>query len=524
MTKYFLNFLGLLCSIILGSSYSSAQTNAQNTYVSQVDQDLAIKSILVLPTSDNLSGIYAKPAFDHLKKLINQDKQWSLLEVSNKNSDFKKSNLSTEDIKQLLQKNNTQALLTSHIAKGPKGISIEMTLYVGRNGLPLLQEQAIERPFFETSAVNSEIENVYNQLRAKLPFRGNILSRRGNEVTLNIGSVYGLKKDSRVSVVQVIKINRHPKLQFMISTEKEVLGRVKLYKVEPYMSFGYIELEKENGVIAVGAKVLPDEFVKYSPPITTASGKVLHDINTRADKEVAFGEEPMEWLPTSPPQYGKVEVLAGLGNYSTNRNLISTGSIGGDKSLVPNLLLRGEIWLDPNWYVGVQLRQSVFSYDNPVGEPKSLNASVSQYGINLGYNLLLTDDYFGPKMQIGGGYMTTNIDVDDTTPISFTRAEYGGFLLSIGGQFPLSQELPIDIGARYDFYVNPMLSEGDRSGDDSNRVNSFSFFVDYRMQTRFKIRAELMVESYNSSFSNEITATSSSHKMTTLFGGVQYLF
>lgn len=525
MKKYFLFATFFLSAIVSNISTASAQTNAQNTYVSQIDQDLAIKSILVLPTTDNLSGIYAKPAFAHLKNLINNDKQWSLLEIAEKNPDYKSTNLSTEDVKNLLNKYNTQALLTSHIAKGPKGISLEMMLYVGRDGLPLLQEQVSERPFFETSAVNAEIEYVYNQLRSKLPFRGNILSRRGNEVTLNIGSIYGLKKDSRVSVVQVIKINRHPKLKFMVSTEKEVLGRVKLYKVEPYMSFGYIELEKENGVISVGAKVLPDEFVKYSPPVTTPSGKVLHDINTRPDKEVAFGEEPIEWLPSSPPQFGKIEVLAGLGNYRTNRNLVgSAGSISGDKSVVPHLLLRGELWLDPTWYMGIQLRQSVFSYENPVGTPSSLNASISQYGINIGHNFLLTDDYFGPKLQIGAGYMTTKIDVDETNPVSFTKSEYGGFLLSIGGQFPLSVELPIDIGAKYDFYINPMLSEGETSGDDQNRVNSFSFFVDYRVQTRFKIRGEVLLESYSSSFDDAIIATSSSHKMTTIFGGVQYLF
>ncbi len=82
----------------------------------------------------------------------------------------------------------------------------------------------------------------------------------------------------------------------MISTEKEVLGRVKLFKVEPYLSFGYVEMEKDPGVIAVGSKVMPDEFVKYSVPVTTPSGKILQDITTRPDKDVAFGDEPKEWF------------------------------------------------------------------------------------------------------------------------------------------------------------------------------------------------------------------------------------
>lgn len=530
--------LFILSSLFVASCFisiiptASAQTNAQNMYVSAVDQDLAIKSIVLVPTTDNVGGIYARPVEEELRQLLNDDKQWSLASFP-KELKLKSESLDENpgEVQNLLQNAQAEAALTSRVIRGPRGISITLTLFVGREGLPLLQESLTDYKGFETAEIRNEARHLFENIKYRMPFRATILSRRGQQVTLNLGSNYGLKADSRVSVVQIIKVNRHPKLKFMVSTEKEVLGRVKLFKVEPHMSFGHIEMEKDPGVISVGSKVMPDEFVKYATPVTTPSGKILQDVSTRPDKEVAFGDDPQEWVPTMPPQFGKVELLAGFGNYTQNTTMVSAGSVSGSNNLAPNILLRGEMWLNPQWYVGAQLRQSVFSIDNEQtgSSPSSLNMSLGQYGVNAGYNFLLTNDFFGPKLQVGAGYMTTKFSVDDSTPTTFTSMDYSGFLLSLAGQFPLSDETPIEVGARFDFYLNPSVSESKDSGASSDsKINSFSFFVDYKLKTRFKIRGELMLENYSTDFSGTgerpDPATSTSHKLTTLFGGVQYLF
>lgn len=511
------------------------QTNAQNqnTYVSATDQDLAIKSIVLIPTTDNVGGIYAKPLDEELRKVLNDDKQWSLAEFP---KDFKiQADLldeHPEDIKKILQLGKAEAALTSKFIKGPHGISLVLTLFIGREGLPLLQESLTNYKGFDINDIKLQAAKLFTNLKNRMPFRATILSRRGQQVTLNLGSNYGLKPEGRVSIVQIIKINRHPKLKFMVSTDKEVLGRIKLFKVEPYLSFGYVELEKEPGVIAVGSKVMPDEFVKYGLPVTTPSGKVLQDITQRPDKDVAFGDEPKEWTPEPTPQFGKVELLAGFSSYTQNANLKPAGSVNGSSNLAPNVVIRGEIWLNPEWFVGVSLRQSIFSLDNnlPSSSPGKLNMSLSQYSVNGGYNFLLTNDFFGPRIRLNAGFSSTDFKVDDSTPTAFTSMKYSGLLLGLEGQFPLSDQLPIDLGGKFDLYINPNLSESTSSGNSSDtKINAFSFFMDYRLKTRFKIRGELLFENYSTDFSGpgqriSNSASSISHKMTTLMGGIQYLF
>lgn len=533
MKIFSLQFFILVTCLLSITSSVFAQTNAQNTYVSAVDQDLAIKSIVLVPTTDNVGGIYSRPIEEEIRQLLNDDKQWSLAEMP-KDLKIKSETLDENpaEVQKILKAANSEAALTSKIIRGPKGLSITMTLFVGRDGLPLVQDALIDYKGFDLSEVKSEVRKQFENIKYKMPFRASVLSRRGNQVTVNLGSNYGLKTNSHVSVVQIVKVNRHPKLQFMVSTEKEVLGRVRLFKVEPFLSFGYVEMEKEPGVISVGSKVLPDEFVKYSNPVYTASGKVLQDVTTRPDKDVAFGDNPQEWLPESDPQYGKVQLLAGLSQYTQNEKLDTVGSVSGSNNMAPNLMVRGELWLNTEWFMGALLRQSVFSMDNDLAgsTPGNLNMSMAQYGVSVGYNFLLTSDYFGPKLQFTGGYQNTTFSVDQSTPTAFTKMQYGGLLLGLAGQFPVSDELPVDIGAKFDLYLNPSLSEtGKTSGSSSdNKINSFGFFVDYRMQKRFKIHGELLFEYYDSDFSGtgtrENSATSISHRMTTLFGGVEYSF
>lgn len=510
----------------------NSQTNSQNIFVSAVDQDLNIKTVVLPPTTDNIGGIYAKPVDQYLRDLINDDKQWSLAEYP------KSLNLKTElldetpaDVKKILSTAQSEAVLSSKIIKGPKGTTITLTLFVGREGLPLLQETLKDFQGFEIGDIKQETKRLFDTLKNKMPFRATVLSRRAQQVTINLGSAYGLKPGMNVSAVQIIKVNRHPKLHIMVGTEKEVLGRIQLFKVENSLSFGSVVMEKDPGVITVGSKIFPEEYVKYAAPITTPGGKILQDLSERADKDVSFGDSPQEWKPEAPPQYGKIELLAGAANYTQNTTLVSAGSVSGSSSFTPNVAVRGEMWLTPEWYVGFGLRQAVYSIDNGLAgsNPGSLNGSFGQYGVNFGYNLLLTNDFFGPKLQMNAGYMSSTFSIDDSTPLAFTRMQYGGLVLGFAGQFPISEEVPVDLGAKFDFYVNPSMSENKSSGaSNSNTVNAFGFFMDYRLKPKLKIRGELLFDYFSSDFSGTgqrtDPATSASHKLTTLMAGVQWLF
>lgn len=516
-------------------SYSQTknQTNAQNAIVSQVDQDLTIKHVVVVPVSDNAKNIYAQYLNPFLRDLIEADKQWQLYDLP---KDIQATAVDIENdsdlAKKILKSTQTDAILTAHLIKGLKGIRAQLSLYVGKSGLPLINEEINDFQGFDIRDVKTQFALMYENLRKKLPYRGLVLSRKNLDVTINLGSRQGLKVNDTVNVIQLLQIKRHPKFNFMISTEKEILGKIQLTKVDDYLSFGSITFERDNGVIAVGAKIQPIDFVKYPAPVVGENGQVVENIGQRKDAPLVFGENPSEWLPQQIPQFGKVQFLGGIGQYYQNLNLTTEGGVYTQTSLAPNLKLRGEIWLDPQWTLAGQIQQAVYTLPNPVSSssPSILNSSLSSYQFAADYGFLLSNDFFGPKLKLGLGYTSTSFSADDSTPIALTDMKYSSLMIRFDGSFPMQNDARILLGAHLDYYYNPTLSENYTSGasNRSNSVSSFYFYGSFQQNQNFRWIGEFDFDQFSSKFNGtgERTdpATGIGHKLMTIMAGFEYLF
>jgi len=138
----------------------------------------------------------------------------------------------------------------------------------------------------------------------------------------------------------------------------------------------------------------------------------------------------------------------------------------------------------------------------------------------------MSEDFFGPKLQLSAGYATYDSHSDQSSPLAFTNMTYGGLMVGLAGQFPLAAEIPMDLGAQFNMFLNPGMSESVPSGSSAkNSINQFGFFGVYHLRSRFKIRGEINFEYYSSDFSGTtVRATNSTQKMTSLLGGIEYLF
>jgi hypothetical protein len=528
VAKFYFGVLVLLVSLF--SVSTRAQSNV-SSIVSAVDQDLTVKSITVVPFTDNIKGIYANPIYKKFVDLVSADNQWSYSTLPDSTPaaplDLDEN---PEAVKSLLSTAKVDGLITLRLTKGPKGINARMLFFVGKSGLPLLQEELRDYQKFEISDVEKQVEGMYSRIKAKIPYLGMVVSRRGQDVTVNLGFRAGLKSNDELTVIQILKLNRHPKLNFLISTEKEILGKVKIYKADEYLSFGYITFEKEAGVIQASAKLLPQEFVQYNE-LVTQDGKVIPGLENRKDKELSYGENPREWLPQSMPQYGRIALMVGLGNYSISSNIQGSNTVEASTNLAPEVMVKGELWINPEWNILYNIRQSVFSVSNPLSgsSPSTLNMSLSSYSVMGAYNFLLSDDFFGPKIQLSAGYSTYNSHSDQSTPIAFTNMNYGGLLIGLAGQFPLTNEIPMDLGAQLNLFINPGVSESVSSGDTSkSNINQFGFYEIYHLNRRMKIRGEINFEYYQTDFSGTGSrnppASNTTQKLTSFLIGLDYLF
>jgi hypothetical protein len=530
--------LALFCAQSLAGSWAQAQVSSQNveqsaTYVSQIDDDLTIRRIAILPTVDNVDGIYARPIEAQLTTLLKASHRWDFVEANVAGE--LPSALDMEEnpatVQKLTRSLDADAFIVSSASRGPDGLSIRLDLFLKRDGKLVAQELVKDFPRSEIAGVREQVNQLYKRLLSKLPYDGILLSRQANRVTVNLGKSDGLAKDQIITAVQIISVNRHPRFNFIISSEKEILGRIKILKVDETLSFGAIISEKEKGAIRRFAKIAGLNPVDY--PVPDRLGAEGGDIKDRADSPVTFGNNPKEWLPTRPPSFGLVGFNIGVGNYTSNTNIQGLQSFEAKSSIYPSLGIYGELWLNPEWTVRAELGQALISAPNPRSgsTPSELNHQETKYNMSVAYNFLLHDDFFGPKLQLSGGFGSDRMFVDNSSPAVFTTTTFSGFMIGVAGSFPVDDEKLWFLGGKLNLYVLPKLVEEPTAsgGNPKASVSDFSLFLEKKISENMRITGSLDFALYSANFSGaggrptEI-ATSLSQRHTSLTGGLVYMF
>ncbi len=522
-------------------SIAQAQNIEQSaTYVSQIDADLTLRRVGVLPVSDNVDGIYARPIEDQLITLVRDAHRWDLAEatLSGPMPSIGELEEKPDSVKKVTTPLDADAVFAASASRGANGLTLRLNLFLKKDGKLLAQDVVKDLPRFETAEVREQIKSMYAKVVSKLPYQGLILSRQNNRITINLGKSDGLRKDQIVSAVQIISVQRHPKFNFLIGTDKEILGRIKILKVDESLSFGAIISEKERGAIAKFAKISALEDVNYGEP--SGLNPEAGDVRSRPDANVAFGKDAREWVPTQPPSFGQVGLTLGLGSFSSASNLEGVDCCEAKSSIYPSLNVHGELWINPTWAARVELTQGVISTDNPrVGStPGDLNQSYSRYALLFGYNFLLQDDFFGPKIQLNLGLGTAKTYVDDSQPRALTTTTFNGGILGVNGIFPVTDDGQWYAGGKFNLYLFPKMSETPVSSAAKSKasINEFSVFVQKKLGERLRAVGSVDVTLYSANFSGGAgdrkqadgvtpeTATSLSQRHTVLTAGVLYMF
>ncbi len=492
-------------------------------YYNSTDEALVIKTVTYAPVYDNANGIYKKVLEPELKKLITEDKNWAYSDYKlAKNIRADEFDQNSSLVLEALDQSKADAMITCFVIKGPLGLTIQMNFFTKDGGALLIKEEFQDSKIFETEKVKTVLSQLYSSLKAKLPYSGFVTSRRGNQVTLNVGASQGLKKGDSLTVAQVLKINRHPKLNFMVGVEKEILGKVVLNRVEEEVSIGDITFEKEAGVIGQGSKLLPLNFVKY--PNLASNDQILKD---------AYPNEknPIEWLPAPTPQFGKFVFLAGFTDFSDDGVLATNRNIRSGNSLALTFTLGGEIWITPTTYGSVHLSQMSFkgSNDLPGSAPSKLNYSVSRMDAQFGYRYLITGDFWGPQIYTSFDYLSHNVRVSDSSPTAFTSFELSGFGLTAGGLFPITEKNDVHLGAQAKFLIFENFSETPvDSGKASPSFSEFSIYSTYQYTTNINLKGSMTFTNIQAKFDgggNKSPQTRSlDEKINSYLFGIEYLF
>ncbi len=507
--------LGLFCHAQSSSGYKSDE-----------DVALTIRTLSLLPVFDNLRGIYARPVETALTEKIKSGHRFEFIEATASGPVVTPDELEEDvaNIKSMMKGLTADAVVATSISKGPGGIAIKMDLFLKADQTLIAQESLTNIQRFDVDAIKKLADQLIEKLFKKIPYNGLVLSRQGTRVTINMGHKDGVEPDQILPVIQIIKSVRHPKFHFLVSTEKEIIGKIKILKVDDTLSFGRIVTEKGAGSIQPNSKIATLENVSYS---NTDSLSDIHTgeevLSEKPDAAVSYGQKPVAWLPERKPTFGVVGARMGLGTFQENVDTAAGTALMANGSIYPSIILEGELWLTPAWSMHALMRQGIISTNNPVSgaQPTKLSHRLSSYDFLFGYNLRLANAVSAPKVELLFGFSSYELFVDQSTPVGLTTKAYSGPKLGIAGSYPLGDGSPYSLGADLNFLFQSRLNETPSvSGNGSNSVTAFGLFGDKQLYINLKARAQLDFEIYATSFSSG----SSSQKHTTASAGLYYLF
>ena len=514
----------------------SSQVAAVEFDASSVDKLLTIHKVGILPPSDNVKGLYSIYAEKNLSDLITKTHRFDLVAVEQ--GDTGKKFDSFENNAELVKKIGRQAkadiLLAEHIVKSPSGLELTLDLFLVSDG-KLFAQETHNTGKTEVSALEAGNKDLYTKILAKIPYKGLVLSRQGNRVTIDLGVKDGIAADTFLDIEQILATKRHPKFNFLLSTEKEIIGKIRIIKSDETLSFGVIVQEKKKGIITVDSKVTNPGFVNYgaSEPAYAVEQQSLDPGPKKflTKDAVSFGKNPQEWVPAKNPSLGVVGLSLGLGSLH-NSLVTQNNSYSSNVSVYPQLKLDAEAWITQNWYANLALSQGIFNVPNPAGTsvPSSLGANNSSYQIGGGYKLLLDEDFFGPQLNAHTGYGNYSFFIDASSPLTFTSASYSGLFVGLGGSIPITPDRGIYLDGNLDYYLFSNLTETPASSaaSSSSSITKFSLGGTFKLNPQFAVVTHLNFDFYSATFSGTGSrsdpGTNASQSLITLLTGINYSF
>jgi hypothetical protein len=349
-------------------------------------------------------------------------------------------------------------------------------------------------------------------------------------VTLNAGRNQRLKPGDEIWVIQVIRLDRHPRDRFVVKSQVQTLGKVKLTQVEQASSFGRITMEISPGLLKASDKVFFRE-----PTIYSRSDPVAPNLEGSSVPLIP-GELP---LPEAMPELGRASLLFGFSGVEQSNKLATSGSVSGRDSLASTIKASGELWLTENWFVGGDLAQVMAKIPNHMAgsSPSELRSQIFSSKIFGGGQLFLSEltphrpSHQSAKIQLYAGLEMTNINIENSTPQALTSFSHGGIFLGVSGQLPWGDVFPKPFitGASYHFYISPTTTETPvQSGVAKPHFVALHIFGEYFLRPGFSIRGEFTLHQYNISMSGtgsrSEAVSSANQQIESVLGGVSFYF
>ncbi len=453
----------------------------------------SMRRCTLLPVTDSVGGAIGFKVFEELESGLRQSTWCTYISNSSMMGVFTryKDNLAKhlkepEVVKTVSDKLKVGSLLRVNIVSELKGIELQLEV-VGENGVDLYFSEKMQLDSDETEQISQAVKNWLDVYSKQIPYDGKVTGILGEQITFDVGKGYPIKVGQEFTLKRLVGTRKHPLLKKIVDFESEALAQGEIFSISDNQALGVIKVYKQDRKIQVG------DWLKLE-----AMKSDSLDVRDALDKP----ENP------KPGTLGLLSLYL-FGSQSST----STSTTTDSQRMSGNMFgfdARGELWITRNYFAALEVMSAIGSQKKKSGTPdkSSVNVNNNTFKLTGGYKYLPIGFFYGPQIDIYGGYANHTFDVDYSAADGFGKSQISGIVLGSNVNIPVSRD--------YRFFANvevipfPTFKDSDDIYGSAKSTSAMEFEIGgkYQYMTNITFDASIEVQSHKAKFNGAIKEVS----------------
>lgn len=476
------------------------------TYAAEGMSKQHLKNCSLLPITDNVNGALSFRIYDIIDKELKVSNWCSyransgVLTIFSSYRDRVHEYIDKPEVlKVVAEKLNVGSIIRIALESRVGGIAVRMLVYVN-NGEDVAFDEQIFLQEEKIELISQQIKTWLALYAENLPYDGQVSGVLGEQVTVDIARTAGIKVNQDFIVKRFVRVKKHPLLNKVVEWETQNIAKGKIFNVADGQAVGVLKIFYTDGAVKSGDWVSV-QTQQYA----------LDESLTKDDLK--------------KNEFGKLGVV-GIMLQTGNTTLTSVhGQNAKFEGLTSGVNFFSDIWVTRNYFGRIVLERSFGDVDKASGSTTTDNLTLTSSIFKLlgGYKILPLGFFYGPQIDIYGGYGNYQYDTEYSAADYTGEGSFGGVL------FGTKVDMPVTRGIRGFVRVETMLLADFNDGDNlypNERTTSNIYFnigANYEWSPIIGIQGEIEVINNKAKF--ESTTVKEINYQTTFFKlGFTYLF
>lgn len=444
----------------------------------------SMRHCMLLPVTDGADNKVGFRVFEDIESYI-KDGTWctyksnsELINILGQYSKTLEGHLSNKDVlKVVADKTKAGTLIRISLALGASATEVKVEI-IGENGEDKYFKEQTQLKSTDPTVISQTVKNWLDIYEKTIPYNGRVKGVLGDQFTIDIGKKSQIFNGSEIVIERPTSKRQHPLLKEIIDYQSEKIAEARVFDVG--------ETQAQAKVISYegNKKLKIEDWVKVR---SVESRKVVEQVayGDKADNE--FGK------------LGSIGIFLNVGSGSITKSTTSEKSmsgmmLGGD--------IEAELWATRNFWGGLDFGKKFGSYKKDQGtfSSESNTTDNTALRVKLGYKYLPLGFFYGPQIDVYGGYGSYTYGMTTNTADGFTEFKFSGFLLGARGSIPVYEATRMYL--LIDFLLTSKYEEKIRvhGSDDSSSNYRLEFGGQYAYETNITLTGGLQILSNKASF------------------------